>query len=109
VEGVVVHRVAEHFGVDARAAAHGVIVLPDPERTRALAHHEAVAIFVERPACKCGGIALPAAHRPDEIECTERERTERGFGAAGDHHVRPAVADVAQRLADCDCAARAGV
>jgi len=79
----------------------GVLVFLDDERGCAFAHDETVALGIERLAREWG-VAGPAAHRFDEIERAESERAERGFGAAGDHHVGHVVADVAHRFADGD-------
>ena len=50
VEGVAGHAVADHLGVDRRAAAPRELQLLEDEDAGALAEHEAVAILVERPA-----------------------------------------------------------
>ena len=85
-----------------------MLVFLDHERRRALAHHKTVACEVEGSA-RVVRIARPPAHRFDEIERAERERTQRGLGAAGNNHVRHPVANVTQRLADRDRAAGARI
>ena len=86
-----------------------MLVFLDDQRRRALAHDEAVTRAVERPAGARGGFALPLAHRLDDGERAEGQRTERRLGGPGDDHVGKTVADVAQRLAHGHRAAGATV
>lgn len=50
VIGVTRQAVADHFGVDLRAARLGALILLEHHHTRAFAHHEAVTILVVRTA-----------------------------------------------------------
>src|SRR5436189_178872 len=102
---LVVQAVAEHFRVDACAALDRVLAFLDHECGRTFAHHETIAMEIEGFA-RVRRIAGPPAHRTDEIERTKRERAEWGFGAARDHHVGHAIADVAHRFAYGDDSAR---
>ena len=105
---LVVQTVAEHLRVDVRAARAGVLEFLDHERRRAFAHHEAVAQTIKRPAAHRAD-RPPAAHRLDEIKRAKSELAQRRLGAAGDDHIGQIIADVAERFADGDHAAGAGV
>ena len=55
------------------------------------------------------GSSVELAHRFDERERAESERTQRRFRAAGDDHIGEIIADITQRFADRDRAAGATV
>ena len=66
--------------------------------------NEAVAPDVEWPGGAARIVVVPRRERPDDVEGTERERRQRDLAAAGDGRVDPALAQVAQRLPEGDCA-----
>jgi hypothetical protein len=80
--------------------------LLENENCRALAHHEAVAVLVERTRRR-GGIVVARGHRADDRERAIAQRREGRFGRAGEHDVGVVVADRAERVADGDGARRA--
>jgi hypothetical protein len=89
---VVVDAVAAHLGVDprpSRARARGLL---EHEGARALAHHEAVPVLVERPA-RLGGGVVACAHRAHRRESAVAHGSQRGVDAAGDRDVHRAVSD----------------
>ena len=54
-------------------------------------------------------VVVAVRQRPDDVERPERERAQRDLAAAGDRRIDPALAQVAQRLAERDRARRARV
>src|SRR5438093_9998111 len=85
-----------------------MIELLDDKARRAFTHYKAVALAVKRPAGEMR-FALPATHRFDEIKRAKGEGTQRRLGGTSDDHIGHVIADVAQRLADGNRAAGAGV
>ena len=103
---VVRHAVAEDFGVDPRAASDCPVVLLENHHRRAFAHHESVAVAVERTRRSCR-IVVARRHRLDDRERAKAQRSERSFGAACNHHVGVSVTNLTERVADRDRARRA--
>ncbi len=101
--------VAEQLGVGDRAARLRDLGRLEHQQRRALAHHEPVAPAVERPLGRPGVIVVAGRQRPDDVERAERERAQRDLDATGDRRVDPAVAQVAERLAQRDRPRRARV
>src|SRR6266700_535162 len=97
-ESIVVETVAEHFGIDAGAPGPGVLEFFDDERGRAFAHDESITRQVERTASP-SGIARPAAHRFNDVECPDCNSRQRRFRSAGDNYVRKIIPDIPERLA----------
>ena len=52
---------------------------------------------------------MTGRQRPDDVEGTERQRTQRNLAAAGDRGIDPALAQVAERLAERHGPGRAGI
>ena len=91
--------VADHLGVDPRAAGHGEFQLLEDEDSRPFAEHEAVPVGVER-AAGTGRVVVAlrqGAHRREGADAHGRDG---GLGAAGDHHVGVVVLDGLEGLAD---------
>ncbi len=109
VVGVGRGAVAEQLRIRCRAPARGGIGVLEHEQRGALAHDEPVPTDVERTRGLPGILVVPRRQRPDDVERTERERRERDLAAAGDRGIDPALAQVAERLTDRDCARRARV
>ena len=104
---VVRRAVAEHLGVDRRAARPRGLELLEHEDARALADDEAGARRVERPRGARRVLVLGGepAHR---AEAGEDQRVDARLGAAGEYRVRVAAADQLGALADaCDPVAHA--
>ena len=80
--------VAGHLGEDLRAAGLRELHLLEHEHHAALAHDEAVAVEVERPAGLLG-LVVALAHRLDLAEGPHGQRGDGGLRAAGQH--RPGV------------------
>jgi hypothetical protein len=72
---VVAERVARDLGVDVRAASLGVLVLFEHEDRRPFAHHEAVALSIERPR-RTVRRAVARGHRANDRERTIAELVE---------------------------------
>ncbi len=107
VVGIVGRAVAEHLAQDRRAAALGVFVLLEHQGGSAFAHHEAVAVAVERPRGALG-IVVATRYRLQRAEAGEPQFGRRGLRAARDHDVGFAPLDGAQREADRVARTRAG-
>ena len=107
VVAVVGGAVAEHLGVDGRAARAGRLELLEHEHARAFAHHEAGAGRVERPRGARRVLVLggKAAHRG---EAGQDQRVDAGLGAAGEDRVGVAAPDRLGALPHRMRAGRAG-
>src|SRR5581483_7954995 len=99
MESIVIQAVSEHFGVNIRASRARMFELFDNERGGAFAHHKTITQQVKRTASK-SRIALPPAHRFNNVERTDGNGRQRRFCSAGDNHIRKVVPDVTQCLAD---------
>ena len=109
VVGVARQAVADHLGVDLRAARLGVLVFLEHDDAGALAHDEAVAVLV------VGARGLRRASSLKPVESARQaqkpaiaEAVDRRFGAARHHHVGVAERDQAAGVADRVRAGRAG-
>ncbi len=98
--------VARDGGDGLRTPALGVLGALQDQGSRALAHHEAVARLVERPARAVRLIVAPG-DCPDRAETRHGKGRDRGLGRAGDHHVGVAAPDQLQPLGDRLCPGRA--
>ena len=98
-EGVGGRAVAGHFGVDAGAAALGVLQLFEDQHARAFAEDEAVAVQIERPR-RLLRIVVVRRQGGEQVEAGDAERMDHAVRAAGEHEVGLAVADHLGRLAD---------
>ena len=72
------------------------------QECRALAHDEPVTTDIERPGGATRVPVVAGGERTDEVERTERERAERHFAATRDGGIDSALAQVPERLAQCD-------
>ena len=97
--GVGAGAVAEHFGIDRRAACLGVFQFFEDEHAGPFAEHEAVAVAVERPAGLLR-IVVALGEGPHAGKAAEAHRRDRGFAAAGDHHVGIVVLNRLEGVAD---------
>ena len=106
VVGVVRRAVAEHLGVDRRAARPRRLELLEQEDARGLRHDEAGARRVERPRGLRRVLVLgdEAAHR---AEAGEDQRMDARLGPAGENGVGVAAADQLGAFADRVRAGRA--
>ena len=108
VVGVAGQAVADQLGVDAGAAALGVIVFFQHHGASALAHHEAVAVAVIGPRRAFGRIVKSGRERPASGKARERDTVDRRLRAAGHHHVGIAQRNQPAGIADGVRAGRAG-
>ena len=86
VERVGGQRAAGHGGVDPRPAGPGVLGRLQHGQHRALAVDEPVPVGVERPAGP-GRVVVAPGQRAHRRQPGEHHRSDRGVGAAADHHV----------------------
>ena len=93
------HAVADELGVDLRAPRPRVLELLEHEHGGGLAHHEPVALVVER-ARRMLRIVVAPRERAHRVEAGDADLGDRRLGAAGEHHVRAAEADRVHRVAD---------
>ncbi len=91
--------VAGDLGIDPCSAGQRVLALLEQADPRALTHHEAVAVGVER-AARVRRIVVARGQRLHRAESTDGERRDHGLRSPGDHQVSVAFADQAHRLAD---------
>ena len=82
--GVAGHAVADHLGVDVGAAVQGVLQLLQHQHPAALAHDEAVASGVERPAGLLG-LVVAGGERPQGGEGRHAHLVHGRLRAAGEH------------------------
>ena len=101
--------VAEQLRVRDGAARLRDLGRLEHEQRRALAHDEAVASRVEGPRGVSRVVVVAVRQRPDDVERSERERTQRDLAAARDGRIDPPLAQVTHRLAERDRARRARV
>ena len=107
--GVVRVAARDDLGVDAGAAALGVLDRLDHEHGRALGAHEPVARGVERARCGLGPFARARRAEPlHRGEARDDQRVDAGLAAAGEHDVGIAAADQLGGLHDGVRARRAG-
>ena len=90
---VAVDGAAHVLGNDGRAARHGVLKALHDEHASALAHDEAVAVLVPRPG-RLLRLFVARGERAAGDEAAEANGDDGRLGAAADHHVGVAVADV---------------
>ena len=105
MSAVAEHASAEDFGVNRRAAIAGVAQSLEHQHRRPFAHHEAIAIGVERSAGLRGIVVL--GEHAHVVEPGGKQRVDR-FGAAGQCEVALSVANRADGFQDGDRAARTG-
>ena len=108
VIGIARQAVADHFGVDLRAARLGVLIFLEHDDARALAHDEAVAVLVVGPAGLLRLVVEIGGERARLGEAGDADRADRRLGAAGEHDVGIVVLDHPRRVADRMGAGRAG-
>src|ERR1700722_4201721 len=87
VVGVAGHAVADDFGEDGGVAFLRVLEGFEDENTCAFADYEAVAAGVER-AAGVSGIFIASGKRFHGSKAAYTHRSNGGFGAAADHHLR---------------------
>ena len=93
------HAVADQLGVDLRAARLRALELLEHDRAGGLAHHEPVAVGVERPRGALRVVVAPR-ERAHRVEAGDADARDRRLAAAGDHRVGAAEADRVERVAD---------
>ena len=76
-----------------------MLELLEHQHRAALADHEAVAVEVER-AAGAGRVVVARRHRAHAVEAADAHRRDGRLGAAGEHHVGHALADVHDGVAD---------
>ena len=106
VVGVAGAAVADHFGVYVGAALLGVLPFLEDEHCRAVSHHEAAAVEVERQGCVLG--ILLAGERLAVGEAGKSDRDGAMVGAACDDSVAEAVLHCPESLAEGVGRRRAG-
>ena len=108
VIGVARQAVADHLGIDFRAARLGMLIFLEHDDAGALAHDEAVAVLVIGPARLLRPVVVAHVERAGLGEAGDADRADRRFGAARQHDVGIVVADHPRRVADRMGAGRAG-
>ena len=108
VIGVARQAIADHFGIDFRAARLGMLIFLEHDHARALAHDEAVAVLVIGAAGLFRLVVESGAERARLGEAGDADRADGRFGAAGQHDVGIVVLDHPRRVADRMGAGRAG-
>ena len=96
---ITAHAEADDLGVDFRAAFFCVLVLFQHHHARAVAQHEAVAIFIPRTACRLR-VVIARGERP---RCAKAAHAKRGTGffrTACHHRIGIAIGDDARSLTD---------
>jgi hypothetical protein len=83
---VVGEAIATYLRIDRRAARQRPAPFLENQHRRALAHYEAIASHVERPA-GAGGIVVAGGHRPNDGEGSEAQWRQWRLGPPGDHHI----------------------
>ena len=99
VEGVAGEAVADHLGVDLRAARLGVLQLLEHQGAGALAHDEAVAVLVIGARAPGRVVVEVGRHGAAGDEAGDADLADRRLRAAGDHDVGVAVLDEAHGVA----------
>ena len=97
----------EHLGIDLRAAGLGVFLGLEDQDAGTLAQHEAVAAGVPGPG-DGRRVAGVLGERHHVRERRHRQRVDGGLGAAGEHDVGSAEADLVQGEGDALVAGRTG-
>ncbi len=92
VIGVARQAVADHLGIDLRAARLGVLIFLEHHHARALAHDEAVAVLVVGAAGLLGPVVKAHVERPRLGEAGHADRADGRFRAAREHDVGIVVA-----------------
>ena len=90
---------AQHLGIDARAAGQRMLVLLQHHHRRALADHKPVPLGVKGPA-GLGRRVVAGGQHAHAGETREEERVDLRLSATRQHHIRTAVADQVGGLAD---------
>src|SRR5438067_5418188 len=101
MEGVIVQAVAEYFRINASATGSCVFKFFDNQRPGTFSHDEAITQTIKWPA-RQSGVASPAAHGLNKIECAKGKRGQRRFRSTRHDHIGEIVADVAQGFANRD-------
>ncbi len=92
VEGIGTLPAAEHKAQDLRPACAGRALILQHQRCRTLAHHEAVAGFLERPG-RALRLLVAGGEGREEREADQRLRLHRSVGADGQRRPRLAALD----------------
>ena len=100
VIGVARQAIADHFGIDFRAARLGVFQLFQHHDAGALAHHKAVAVLVIGPRGLGGCVVEGGGQRAAGDEAGDAEPADRRFRAARDHHIGVVQRDQPRGVAD---------
>ena len=87
------------LGVDLRATRLRALMLLQHQHARRLAHHEAVALEVERPR-RGSRVVVPPRQRAHRSEAGDADLGHRRLRAAAEHHVRASEPDRVQAVAD---------
>ncbi|MCY1172102.1 hypothetical protein D9M73_122310 [compost metagenome] len=99
--------IADHLGIDFRAARLGVFIFLEADHACALAHDEAVAILVIGAAGAFGRRVEARRQRARLGEAGNAERADRALGAARQHHIGIVHRDHPRGVADRMRAGRA--
>ena len=93
------HAIADHLGVNRRAAALGELEFLEHHHAGAFAQHEAVAVLLERTA-RARRIVVARRQGAQRGKTANPHRTHRRFSAARDHGVGRAALDNLERVTD---------
>ena len=70
----------------------------DDQRGGAFAHDESIAQQIERTT-SLSGVARPAAHRFNDVECADRDRRQRRLRSSGDDYISDVIPNITERFA----------
>ena len=87
------------LGIDLGAARLRMLVLLEHDDGAGLAHHETVALGVERPRCPLG-VVIAQRQRTHRRETGYPDLVHGGLGAAAEHHIRTSEPDRVEAVAD---------
>ena len=93
--------IPDNLSVDVRPAGVGAVELLEHENRAALTHHEAIAVAIKwtRGAL---WLVVTRRHGANDRERAKGEWSKWRFGGAAQHHVRVAVANLAESVSDRD-------
>ena len=98
--GVARKPITQNLGMNPRPPRPRVLQLLEHDDAGPFAHHEAITVNVIRARGTLGLVAAFGGQGLAGIEPGNSDLADRALGAAGDHHVRIAIADQPGRVAD---------
>src|SRR5215471_91428 len=108
VMGVAGQTIAFHFAIHVRSTRFGVLVLLEHDDAGSCAHDKAVTVLVIGTRSLGWSVIESRRQCAAGNEARDAEATDRGFGAAGQHHIGIIECNQARSIADCMRSGRAG-